>query len=175
MILKPEWLACEVEHRGCEVKPFVLSLANSRSRARDAGGEIHSEETVLLGELDKWMSGVNRPRVVLDCSQVVEMGEPEVRLLMSCLERVMKRNGDARLAGVSSRAMETLICTGAERLFRIYETNEAAIRSFESHSSIEVVGEGRRGNTHEASAGGGRESQSSFHYTGVRKHGDVNE
>lgn len=157
------------------MKPFVLLLTNSRSKTKRPSGADHAEEKMILGELDKWMAGVNRPRVVVDCSQLDEMGQPEIRLLMLCLERVMKRNGDARLASVSSRAMETLACTGAERLFRIYESNDAAIRSFESHSSFEVVGENRYGNPRGSRDENGEVTPSSFQFTAVRKRGDTND
>lgn len=132
------------------MKPFVIVLTNSGPSRRGLDGTSRAEERIIFGELDRWMAGVNRPRVVLDCSQLDEMGQPEVRLLMSCLERVMKRNGDARLAGVSSKAMETLACTGAERLFRIYDSSDAAIKSFESHSNLEVLRESRHGSVRDA-------------------------
>jgi anti-anti-sigma factor len=157
------------------VKPFVLLIASSRSKTKGPRGPNHAEEKIILGELDKWMAGVSRPRVVLDCSQLEEMGQPEVRLLVSCLERVMKRNGDARLAGVSQKALETLVCTGAERLFRIYDSREAALRSYESQSNFELVGEIRRNNLRGARDEGGRASASSFQYNALRQSGVENE
>lgn len=123
------------------MKPFVLSVPDLRSARGISGRASHAEERAVLGELDKWMAGVNRPRVILDCSQLGELGQPELLLLLTCLERVIKRNGDARLACVPAKARQTLNCTGIERLFRIYDSIEAAMRSFESRINFELVGE----------------------------------
>jgi len=78
--------------------------------------------------------------VVLDCSELDGLGLPEIRLFISCLERVMKRNGDARLAGLSPRAREILSRSGVERLFRIYDSRESAVRSFDTNPNFEMIG-----------------------------------
>ena len=122
------------------MKPLILSvrkLVNSKGGASN-GDRVN--ERVLLRELDHWIEGANRPRVVLDCSELDGIGLPEIRLFISCLERVMKRNGDARLAGLSPRAREILSRSGVERLFRIYDSRESAIRSFDAHPNFEMIG-----------------------------------
>lgn len=157
------------------MKPFVVQLTKARVNKRGPSGANFAEEKVILGELDNWMVSIDRPQVVVDCSQVDEMGQSEVRLLITCLERVMKRNGDVRLAGVSLKAMETLACTGAERLFRIYDSNDAAIRSFESHACLELVGEGRRVEYRDERDSGGGLKTPPFQYASMRRRGDENE
>ena len=122
------------------MKPLILSvhkLANNKGRANASDG---ANERVFLRELDRWIEGVKRPRVILDCSELDGIGLPEIRLFISCLERVMKRNGDARLAGLSPRAREILSRSGVEQLFRIYDSREGAIRSFDTHPNFEMVG-----------------------------------
>jgi anti-anti-sigma factor len=121
------------------VKPFVVSIRNSVSNPDELGDIVSCDESVLLGELDKWLESVNRPRVVLDCSELEGMGLREIGILMSCLERVMKRNGDARLAGLSPRAREILSHAGIDGLFRIYDSKENAMRSFDLHPNFELV------------------------------------
>jgi anti-anti-sigma factor len=152
-----------------------MQLAKSRFNKRGPGKAKPVEEKISLGELDNWMASINRPQVVVDCSQVDEIGQAEVRLLITCLERVMKRNGDVRLAGVSLKAMETLACTGAERLFQIYDSRDAAIKSFEPHASLELVGEGRRAEFRDESDGGGALKAPLFQYASMRRRGDANE
>lgn len=152
-----------------------MQLAKSRFNKRGPGRANLAEEKITLGELDNWMASINRPRVVVDCSQVDEMGQSEVRLLITCLERVMRRNGDVRLAGVSLKAMETLASTGAERLFRIYDSRDAAIRSFESHANLELVGEGRRAELHDEPDGRGALKVPPLQYASMRGSGDANE
>lgn len=122
------------------MKPLILSvhkLVNSKGRSDKCDGE---NERVFLRELDHCIEGAKRPRVVLDCSELDGIGLPEIRFFVSCLERVMKRNGDARLAGLSPRAREILSRSGVGRLFRIYDSRESAIRSFDTHPNFEMVG-----------------------------------
>lgn len=72
-----------------------------------------------------------RPAVVLDCSRVTRIAVPTMHLLLNCLEGAMKRNGDVRLAAVAPTAAHTLRASGADQLFRIYETTDAAVESFQ--------------------------------------------
>lgn len=126
--------------RGLIVNPLILSihkLITSKGGAEKSNG---ANERVILRELDHWIEGAKRPRVVLDCSELDGLGLPEIRLFISCLERVMKRNGDARLAGLSPKAREILSRSGVEQLFQIYDSRESAIRSFDTYPNLELVG-----------------------------------
>ena len=122
------------------MKPLILSVHKLITRKDGANESNGANERVLLHELDRWIEGARRPRVVLDCSELDGLGLPEIRLFISCLERVMKRNGDARLAGLSPRAREILSRSGVERLFRIYDSRESAIRSFDAHPNFDMIG-----------------------------------
>jgi anti-anti-sigma regulatory factor len=73
---------------------------------------------------------VDRPCLVLDCSQLAQMDKQIVLLLLCCLEEAMKRNGDVRLAGVSPHARAALKAADADILFRFFETTADAIASF---------------------------------------------
>ena len=97
--------------------------------------EITSEEQGyrFLTLLQKRMSD-KRPGLVLDCSRLNQINKPAIHLLLSCLEEAMKRNGDARLAGVSPSAHAALKVTGADRLFQIFSSNADAISSFYQRS-----------------------------------------
>lgn len=86
-------------------------------------------ERIFLRELQECMD-VDRPRVVLDCSQLAQMDKPTIYLLLSCLEEAMKRNGEVRLAGVSPAAKTVLTSIGADRLFQVFASNADAISSF---------------------------------------------
>lgn len=124
------------------MKPFVLSIHKSVTGRDGLRENDRVTEHLLLRELDRWIEGANRPRVVLDCSELEGIGLTEIRLFMACLEHVMKRNGDARLAGLSPRARKILSRSGVERLFRIYDSRESAIRSFDTHPNFERIGDG---------------------------------
>jgi len=59
------------------------------------------------------------------------MNRQIVFILLSCLEEAMKRNGDVRLAAVSPQAKAALKATGADILFKFFETTEDAVASFQ--------------------------------------------
>jgi len=77
---------------------------------------------------------VKQPRIVLDCSSVEFMGSGEIGFLLTCLEEVMKRNGDVRLATLLPHANAILQSVGVARLFEIYETAEIATDSYKLRS-----------------------------------------
>jgi anti-anti-sigma regulatory factor len=54
-----------------------------------------------------------------------------INLLLSCLEEVMKCNGDIRLASLRPAAKSVLEIAGVDRLFEMYSTAQEAVRSFE--------------------------------------------
>ena len=73
---------------------------------------------------------IDRPCMVLDCSQVREMDRFAIHMLLCCLEEAMKRDGDVKLAAISSSARQTLEMTRVDRLFEIYDTEAEAVNSF---------------------------------------------
>ena len=73
---------------------------------------------------------MERPYLVLDCSNAVEMDNATVHLLLCCLEEAMKRNGDVKLAGVPFMTGVVPGLTGTNGLFEIFDTTADAINSF---------------------------------------------
>jgi len=71
-----------------------------------------------------------RPRLVLDCSRLQGVDRSAIHLLLCCLEEALRRNGDARLAGLAPAAKTMLETTGADRLFRTFASSADAIKSF---------------------------------------------
>ena len=72
----------------------------------------------------------NRPRVVFDCSQVCSMESAGVEMLLLCLEEVLKRDGDLKLAALSPEADVILELMRVARVFETFQTCEEAVRSF---------------------------------------------
>jgi len=73
---------------------------------------------------------VDRPRIVLDGSKVQHIDSAGIEMLLLCLEEAMKRDGDLKLAAVSPASAIVLELMRVDRLFEVYETAEAAARSF---------------------------------------------
>jgi len=88
-----------------------------------------ASEKRFLRELQNYVE-TERPRLVLDCSNVRQMDNATMHLLLSCLEEAMKRNGDVKLAGVPAEAKASLLFAGVSRLFEVYATVAEATQSF---------------------------------------------
>jgi len=73
---------------------------------------------------------VDRPAVVLDCSAVQRFDRSAIHLLLCCLEEAMKRNGDIRLAGLTSQALGDLKSAEVDSLFHRFASLGEAIDSF---------------------------------------------
>lgn len=76
-----------------------------------------------------------RPRFVIDCSNVWVMDGITLNLLLSCLEEVMKSNGDVRLASLHPEAEAVLQLAGVKRLFEVYATVDGAVNSFHQRAA----------------------------------------
>ena len=94
-----------------------------------------ANERNILQHLQKKCAETERPRFVLDCSPVRDMDTATIQLLLSCLEEVMKCNGDVRLAALRPEAGATLRLSGVSRLFETYPSTEAAVQSFQKRPS----------------------------------------
>jgi anti-sigma B factor antagonist len=72
----------------------------------------------------------NRPRIVLDCSQVRSIDSAGVEALLQCLEETLKRDGDLKLAALSPESEVILELMRVSRVFEAYPTSDEAVRSF---------------------------------------------
>jgi anti-sigma B factor antagonist len=88
-------------------------------------GEVHN----FMQELGPLLES-NRPRIVLDLSQVRSMESAGVEMLLHCLEEVLKRDGDLKLASLSAEAEVILELMRVSRVFETLRTCEDAVRSF---------------------------------------------
>jgi anti-sigma B factor antagonist len=83
----------------------------------------------FLPEIKSCMS-IDCPRIVFDCSQVLQMNASLIYMLLCCLEETIKRNGDVKLAAMTPAARAILKLTGVNRVFEIYDTTPDAVNSF---------------------------------------------
>jgi anti-anti-sigma regulatory factor len=88
-----------------------------------------SQRQAVYKDLESCIN-VDRPAVVLDCSQVTGFDRSAIHLLLCCLEEAMKRNGDVRLAALSPKAQADLKAAEVDSLFQSFENIGEAIDSF---------------------------------------------
>jgi anti-sigma B factor antagonist len=105
---------------------IVIELPQQLKRA-----EARALQNELQGILEN-----DRPCVVLDCSQVLQMDSAGVEMLLRCLEEAMKRDGDLKLAAVSPASAVILELMRVDRLFEVFETTEQAMQSFQVPASL---------------------------------------
>lgn len=88
-------------------------------------------ERLFLAELQADLK-VNRPRIVLDGTNLRKLDKAGVHLLLCCLEEAIKHNGDVKLAALPMGAEALLEFTGVTRVFDIYDTAVQAVNSFDA-------------------------------------------
>ena len=87
------------------------------------------EAETFFSQMREWLNQT-QPRIVFDFAQVRELDTTGVQMLLLCLEQVMKRNGDLKLAAVPAGPAVMLEMTGVDRLFEIFESAADAVESF---------------------------------------------
>lgn len=106
-------------------------MANSRAvTVQQMPEQLTREQAHLFLQQVEASFNVDRPSVVFDLSNVRQLGSVGVELLLRCMEEVMKRNGDLKLAAVGAGPKAVLEFTGIDGLFEIYEDVVQAVQSF---------------------------------------------
>jgi anti-anti-sigma factor len=75
------------------------------------------------------------PHVVLDLSPVKYLGSAGIEFLLECLSRIVRRDGDMKLAALSPESAALLSLTRVERFFEIFRTVEDAVNSFDTFAA----------------------------------------
>ena len=83
----------------------------------------------LLREVVPLLEG-DRPHLVFDLSEVRQLDSAGIEMLLHCMEEAMKRNGDVKLAAISTQVAVILELTRVDRLFEIFENPSDAVESF---------------------------------------------
>ena len=104
---------------------------------------LHAKQgRTFLDEMESWIN-VDRPRIVLDCSNLRHMNGSAAHVLLCCLEEAMKRNGDIKLASLPETATAELSSIGLDRLFEVFASNADAINSFR-RGGVDIAPHARR-------------------------------
>lgn len=114
-----------------------MTLRTRSVAVKQLPGKLNARtEKRFLREVEESL-GVERPAMVLDCSAMTEMNSITMHLLLCCLERAMKSNGDLRLSGVAPKARLSMALAGIDRLFRLFPTTREAVASFQRREAMQ--------------------------------------
>ena len=102
-------------------RPVVVKRIPERLNSKQAKLFLHEMEKVVNSD---------RPQLVFDCSQVKQIDAAGVEMLLHCLSRAIKRDGDLKLASVSPQMEIVLQMTRTDRLFEVYDSATDAVLSF---------------------------------------------
>jgi len=97
----------------------------------------YTEGKSFLSEFQPLLE-IDRPRVVLDCSQLQQIDSSGIEILLHCMDEAMKRDGDLKLAAVSPASAAILELMRVDRLFEVFETAEQAAQSFHAVAAPEA-------------------------------------
>jgi anti-sigma B factor antagonist len=82
----------------------------------------------------------DRPRIVVDLSQVKQIDSGGLDTLLDCMVAVANRDGAVRLGGISAEAATVLELTRMDQVFEMFPAVAEAASSF-SIAQLEVVSE----------------------------------
>src|ERR1051325_2585048 len=102
-------------------RPVIVKRMPERVNSRHAREFLRDVQPFLTSD---------RPQLVFDLSQVVQLDASGVEMLLRCMSEAHKRDGDVKLASLSDQSAVVLELTRTERLFEVYETSTDAARSF---------------------------------------------
>jgi anti-sigma B factor antagonist len=102
-------------------RPVVVKRMPEKMNLKQARAFLREVEPILNHD---------RPQIVFDGSLVRQIDAAGVEALLHCLSRVMKRDGDLKLAALSPHMELILEMTRTDRLFEIYESSSDAVLSF---------------------------------------------
>jgi len=88
-----------------------------------------------ISEIGQTLAGLaeskDRPKLLLDFANVDHLSSAALGMLINVNNRVLKQNGQLRLANIKPQIMEVFVITKLNRLFRIAAGRDEAMRSFE--------------------------------------------
>lgn len=103
----------------------IVEFTNNKILDEGNIAEIGTTLNALIDEAET-------PKMLLDFSTVDHLSSAALGMLINCNNRVKHKNGQLRLANIKPQIMEVFIITKLNRLFRILNTRDEALASFNS-------------------------------------------
>lgn len=95
-----------------------------------AEGRLDTENAPRLGRAFDEALNQGFANIVLDLSGVEYMSSAGLRELVRAFKVAQRQGGDLRLANPPERVLSVLEIAGLEEIFRVFESDAAALRSF---------------------------------------------
>lgn len=105
-------------------RPVIVMQLPERMKLEEVQSFLREVEPLLKAD---------RPRLVFDFSAVHQIDSAGVDMLLHCLEEVMKRDGDLKLAAVAPESAVILELTRVDRVFEVFDSSDDAVESFQGY------------------------------------------
>jgi len=93
-------------------------------------GELDSEGASKLESAFEDAFTLGQKNIVVDLKDTSYIGSSGLRVLISALKEVKPKGGDVRLCNIQSEVYKVISMVGYTKLFKIYKTEDEAIKSF---------------------------------------------
>jgi anti-sigma B factor antagonist len=101
----------------------IVEFTNNKILDEANIAEIGSTLNALIDEMSS-------PRLLLDFVTVDHLSSAALGMLINANNRIKQKNGKFRLANIKPQIMEVFKITKLDKLFRIHQSREEALRSF---------------------------------------------
>ncbi|MFA4876633.1 MAG: anti-sigma factor antagonist [Methanoregula sp.] len=110
-----------------------LEIRQKKDESADVlylSGRLDSATSPELDAVLKKFALSGTIRVILDFSGIEYISSSALRVMLIWLRRMKKKQGELKIACIQPRVREILFLAGFNRIFNLYETDEAALESF---------------------------------------------
>jgi anti-sigma B factor antagonist len=105
----------------------IVEFTNNRILDEANIAEIGSTLGALIDDKD-----VEQPKLLLDFTSVDHLSSAALGMLINANNRIKQRNGQLRLSNIKPQIFEVFRITKLDRLFKIFDTRDEAMSSFDA-------------------------------------------
>jgi len=103
----------------------IVEFTNNKILDEANIAEIGATLSLLIDDKD-----VEQPKLLLDFTSVDHLSSAALGMLINANNRIKQRNGQLRLSNIKTQIFEVFRITKLDRLFKIFDTRDEAMASF---------------------------------------------
>ena len=113
-------------------KPLTVTPTKDVSVVEFTNNRILDESVLedIRGTLGQLVEAAATPKLLLDFGQVDHMSSAALGMLINIHKAIREKNGQLRLCGIQPQIFEVFVTTKLNKVFRILNTRQEAMDSF---------------------------------------------